>query len=107
MAVELFILLGVVFLWVLPGLVSATICLVSGRLRERAFQLSRHALRCSVEKFAAKRGVSPETVWQKYRIQDSRAVHLAAVAVILTLSGPLAWDRLRDLARARSDIRLE
>ena len=102
-----FILLGVVLLWLLPGFASAIWCLASRRLRDRAVQLSRHVLHSATADIAAAKHLPIEAMRQEYRIQDSRVAHLIMVAVVLVLAGPTSVGRVKDLARARAEIRLE
>lgn len=102
-----FILGGIAILWLLPGLAAAAVCLASRRLRSRAVQLSRHALRHTVEQYAAKQRIAPEAVWERYRISNSQLAHLVGISCVLVASGPIAVGRLRELASASAEIRLE
>jgi len=102
-----FILGGIAVLWLLPGLAAAITCLVSPRLRQRVLDLHQHALGLTILQHARSPRASPKAIaaWQWAARQ--RLVQLILISVVLTLSGPIAILRIRDLARAGREIRPE
>ena len=108
MSTALFFVIGVTLLWFIPGAIAAIICLASHRLRTRALQLHRASVDHAIAEAVRKGGFVAETAIQSWKhIRDGIPLAYVCIAFVLTLSGPLAIGRLRDLSRASAEIRLE
>lgn len=108
-----FIFFGVLAAWLLPGAVAAAWCLVSKDLRCRALQLHQFSagqavigyVRASARK--QRRGSSEDAIRLWRRVQEQRRLQLILIALVLILSGPRAFARVRSLRRSHAETRLE
>lgn len=108
-----FIILGVLAAWLLPGAAAAAWCLLSKDLRRRALQLHKFSAGQAVIGYVRAnarkgwRGPSEDAIQLWRRVQEQRRLQLILIALVLTLSGPRAFARVRCLRRSRSETRLE
>lgn len=107
-----FVVIAILSLCLLPGAVAAVMCLCSRDLRRRALQLQRFSVDrvmtgylLTSARTGGWRSRVALRVWRQAR--DRRSLQLVLIALVLILSGPRAFARVRSLRRSHAEIRLE
>ncbi|MDP3727486.1 MAG: hypothetical protein Q8R35_02485 [bacterium] len=106
------IVTGVLLALLVPGATAAAWCLSSKSLRRRAIQLQRSSIDQVMAGYlltSARTGGWRSRVafrlWRQAR--DRRILQLVLIALVLILSGPRAFARVRSLRRSSAEIRFE